>query len=174
MRRVWVVACVFSDVTRIVVAPKRKLKSAQKIQASHFFVHSCAFHAFRFRSKAMASLSASIQFTKNPQFTTRITRRTVRLAATASALPQKGKHALTGAWRFPLSKESEADAIFKSHNEFMESTHVVGNAEKDDTSHPRMLEYYISKAKELSEPMDDCTWHSTSQSPGPRNLGFFW
>ena len=67
---------------------------------------------------------------------------------------KKKKHALTVAFRVPSSKEKEADAIFKSHERFMNSTHVIGDAETDDVGHPRLLEYYVAKTQELTDLTD--------------------
>ena len=56
-------------------------------------------------------------------------------------------------WRVPQADEAEIDAYWKSHEEFMQSTHVMG-LEGDDATAPRLLKFYIAKGKELNKPMD--------------------
>jgi hypothetical protein len=104
----------------------------------------------------MASLFApSSRIALPARFTSKTQRRvTASRGVRASALPQKGKPALTMVMRVPSSKESEVDALFASHERSMNATHVIGDAEADDIGHPRFLEYYVSKAKELSDPLD--------------------
>ena len=105
----------------------------------------------------MYSLSVSTSlFAQTTKFATKPGRRTSRrpVVTRATALPQKKKHALTVAFRVPSSKEKEADDIFKSHERFMNSTHVIGDAETDDVGHPRLLEYYVAKTQELTDLTD--------------------
>jgi len=56
-------------------------------------------------------------------------------------------------WRVPSADEAEVDAYWKSHEEWMKGSHVMG-LEGDDAVAPRLLEFYISKGEELNNPMD--------------------
>ena len=113
----------------------------------------------------MASLSAlSSGVALQARFGSKVSRRvTARRGVRASALPQKGRPALTMVMRVPSAKESEVDALFASHEAMMHATHVIGEAEADDIGHPRMLEYYVAKSTELSDPLDA----GTSPPPSP-------
>ena len=108
-------------------------------------------HQARFRSRASCRVTAS---------------RGVR----ASALPQKGRPALTMVVRVPSEKESEVDALFASHEAMMRDTHVIGEAEADDIGHPRMLEYYVAKSTELSDPLDAGTSRVHPRTATPRGI----
>ena len=88
----------------------------------------------------------------------------------ASALPQKGRPALTMVMRVPSAKESEVDALFASHEAMMHDTHVIGEAEADDIGHPRMLEYYVAKSTELSDPLDAGTSRVHPRTATPRGI----
>ena len=84
-------------------------------------------------------------------------RRPVRVSAAANSpgFSQKGKCALTGVLSVPKEMEKEVDAMWKSHEQFMNDTHLVGDASaEDDVDHPRMLEFYLSKGYEMKEPMN--------------------
>ena len=113
----------------------------------------------------MASLSAlSSRVAHQARFGSKAHRRvTAGRGVRASALPQKGRPALTMVMRVPSAKESEVDALFASHEAMMHDTHVIGEAEADDIGHPRMLEYYVAKSTELSDPLDA----GTSPPPSP-------
>lgn len=52
-------------------------------------------------------------------------------------------------WSVPASSEGEVDAWVKDHETFMQTTHSFSAGEE-----PCLLKYYISKGKELSNPMD--------------------
>jgi len=56
-------------------------------------------------------------------------------------------------WRVPSADEAEVDAYWKSHEEWMKGSHVMG-LEGDDAVAPRLLEFYISKGEELNNPLD--------------------
>ena len=122
----------------------RFITHAIVVMASLSALSSRVAHQARFRSRASCRVTAS---------------RGVR----ASALPQKGRPALTMVVRVPSEKESEVDALFASHEAMMRDTHIIGEAEADDIGHPRMLEYYVAKSTELSDPLDP----GTSREPLP-------
>jgi hypothetical protein len=98
-----------------------------------------------------ASVASRPAVLKRGSFASRARART---ACRASALPQKGKTALTGVLRVPTASEAAFDELWASHEKMMNATHVVGNAEASDEGHPRLLEYYVSKAVELTDPFD--------------------
>lgn len=126
--------------------------------SSHF--PSALFAAIIF----MASLSLSSRVSLQARFGSKASRRVAASRGVrASALPQKGRPALTMVMRVPSAKESEVDALFASHEAMMHATHVIGEAEADDIGHPRMLEYYVAKSTELSDPLDA----GTSPPPSP-------
>ena len=84
-------------------------------------------------------------------------RRPVRVNAAANSpgFVSKGKYALSGVLSVPKELEGEVDAMWKSHEKYMNETHLVGDASaEDDVGHPRMLEYYVSKGYEVKEPME--------------------
>ena len=124
----------------------------------------------------MASLSAlSSGVALQARFGSKVSRRvTARRGVRASALPQKGRPALTMVARVPSEKESEVDALFASHERFMHDTHVIGEAEADDIGHPRMLEYYVAKSAELSDPLDAGTSPAKPLRAGSNNAAFFF
>ena len=62
-------------------------------------------------------------------------------------------------WRVPSADEAEVDAYWKSHEEWMKGSHVMG-LEGDDAVAPRLLEFYISKGEELNNPMDPASGKS--------------
>jgi hypothetical protein len=79
----------------------------------------------------------------------------VRAAATKPGLTQKGKHAISAVLSIPKVMEKEADAIWQSHEAFMNATHLVGSeSAADDIGHPRMMEFYVSKGDEMKDPMN--------------------
>ena len=120
----------------------------------------------------MASLSAlSSRVALQARFGSKAHRRvTARRGVRASALPQKGRPALTMVMRVPSAKESEVDALFASHEAMMHDTHVIGEAEADDIGHPRMLEYYVAKSTELSDPLDAGTSRVHPRTATPRGI----
>ena len=56
-------------------------------------------------------------------------------------------------WRVPKADEAAVDAYWKSHEEWMRKSHVLG-LDGDDATTPRLLEFNISKGEELNNPMD--------------------
>ena len=74
--------------------------------------------------------------------------------AVVAALPQKGKTALTGVLRVPKSEEAKMDAMWESHEKYMRDTHVIAGGPETTDEKPRVLEYYVSKAVELTDPTD--------------------
>eukprot|EP00937_MAST-01D_sp_MAST-1D-sp2_P001570 g1570.t1 len=55
-------------------------------------------------------------------------------------------------WKVPADKESEMDAFWQEHEEWMRGSHTAGSAGDDSTS-PRLMEFYIAKGKEMKNPM---------------------
>jgi len=64
-----------------------------------------------------------------------------------------GKPTIHMVWRVPAEDEATIDKYWKTHEEFMKKTHVVGEF-GEASSAPRALEFYIAKGKELNDPMD--------------------
>jgi len=56
-------------------------------------------------------------------------------------------------WKVPKADEALVDEYWKSHEAWMRASHVMG-VDGDDAVAPRLLEFYISKGEELSNPMD--------------------
>ena len=145
--------------SRLVFVGTENPKSASRIVISHTF-RARFSHAII----VMASLSLSSRVSLQARFGSKASRRVAASRGVrASALPQKGRPALTMVMRVPSAKESEVDALFASHEAMMHATHVIGEAEADDIGHPRMLEYYVAKSTELSDPLDA----GTSPPPSP-------
>jgi len=65
----------------------------------------------------------------------------------------KGQPCIHIVWRVPTADEAEVDAYWKSHQNWMRSSHVMG-LEGDDAVAPRLTSFYISKGEELNNPMD--------------------
>lgn len=80
--------------------------------------------------------------------------------AVVAALPQKGKTALTGVLRVPKSEEAKMDAMWASHEKYMRDTHVIAGGPETTDEKPRLLEYYVSKAVELTDPIDAGAWRA--------------
>jgi hypothetical protein len=145
--------------SRLVFVVTENPKSASRIVISHTFPA-----RFSHAIIVMASLSLSSRVSLQARFGSKASRRVAASRGVrASALPQKGRPALTMVMRVPSAKESEVDALFASHEAMMHATHVIGEAEADDIGHPRMLEYYVAKSTELSDPLDA----GTSPPPSP-------
>lgn len=55
----------------------------------------------------------------------------------------------------PKKLEHEADRLVKSHERWVNQTHVVGpDGDEDDFGHPRLLEYYVTKGPEVVDALD--------------------
>jgi hypothetical protein len=104
-----------------------------------------------------SSLAArvSLPFALSKRAKAPVSRRSASVRASA-ALNHKGRTALTGILRVPQEKESEVDAMWRSHEVMMQKTHKVydGELEDDFTDGPRLLEFYVSKAVEKTNPLD--------------------
>ena len=46
------------------------------------------------------------------------------------------------------------DAMWGSHEKYMRNTHVIAGGPETTDEKPRVLEYYVSKAVELTDPTD--------------------
>ena len=55
--------------------------------------------------------------------------------------------------KVPAEKEAEMDDFWRIHEAFMRKTHTVGSAGNDSIG-PRLQQFYISKGKELNNPLD--------------------
>lgn len=68
---------------------------------------------------------------------------------------QKNKHGFTNVLIVPKKLEHEADRLVKSHERWVNQTHVVGpDGDEDDFGHPRLLEYYVTKGPEVVDALD--------------------
>ena len=68
---------------------------------------------------------------------------------------QKNKHSFTNVLIVPKKLEHEADRLVKSHERWVNQTHVVGpDGDEDDFGHPRLLEYYVTKGPEVVDALD--------------------
>ena len=104
-------------------------------------------------------------------------RRPLRVSAASNSpgFSQKGCNALTGVLSVPKELEKEVDAMWKHHEQFMNDTHIIGDAAaEDDVGHPRMLEFYLSKGYEMKEPMNPGEYKHTSPKKKYLNLFFFF
>ena len=63
-----------------------------------------------------------------------------------------GKPTIHMVWKVPAEKESDMDAFWREHEAWMRSSHTAGPA-GDDSTGPRLMEFYIAKGKELKNPM---------------------
>ena len=155
----------------VLVRTSSGFRHAAEKEKAHF-----AFRRFTLSERVyaivMASLSAlSSRVAHQARFGSKAHRRvTAGRGVRASALPQKGRPALTMVMRVPSAKESEVDALFASHEALMHDTHVIGEAEADDIGHPRMLEYYVAKSTELSDPLDAGTSRVHPRTAIPRGI----
>ena len=55
--------------------------------------------------------------------------------------------------RVPKAEETEIDAYWQEHEEWINKSHTIG-PDGDDSEGPRLLEFYICKGEELSDPMN--------------------
>ena len=68
---------------------------------------------------------------------------------------QKNKHGFTNVLVVPKKGEADADRLVRSHERWVNSTHVVGpEGDEDDFGHPRLLEYYVTKGPEVVGALD--------------------
>ena len=72
-----------------------------------------------------------------------------------SGFNQKNKHGFTNVLIVPKKLEHEADRLVRSHERWVNQTHVVGpDGDEDDFGHPRLLEYYVTKGPEVVDALD--------------------
>ena len=68
----------------------------------------------------------------------------------------------------PKKLEHKADRLVKSHERWVNQTHVVGpDGDEDDFGHPRLLEYYVTKGPEVVDALDP---RSGALHPPPRSV----
>jgi len=83
---------------------------------------------------------------------------------------QKNKHGFTNVLIVPKKLEHEADRLVKSHERWVNQTHVVGpDGDEDDFGHPRLLEYYVTKGPEVVDALDPRSgaFHPQPRRPPP-------
>ena len=69
----------------------------------------------------------------------------------------------------PKKLEHEADRLVKSHERWVNQTHVVGpDGDEDDFGHPRLLEYYVTKGPEVVDALDPRS--GALHPPPPRSV----
>ena len=64
-----------------------------------------------------------------------------------------GQPGIHMAMAVPPEKESEVDALWKGHEEFMRANHTMGT-DGDDNDSPRITSFYIAKGKQPVDPLD--------------------
>jgi hypothetical protein len=90
-----------------------------------------------------------------------------------SGFNQKNKHGFTNVLIVPKKLEHEADRLVKSHERWVNQTHVVGpDGDEDDFGHPRLLEYYVTKGPEVVDALDPRSGalHPPPPPPPPRSV----
>ena len=90
-----------------------------------------------------------------------------------SGFNQKNKHGFTNVLIVPKKLEHEADRLVKSHERWVNQTHVVGpDGDEDDFGHPRLLEYYVTKGPEVVDALDPRSGALHPPPPGapPRSV----
>ena len=127
---------------------------------------------------SIAPLAASLKG-RGARASSASSRRPVRVNAAANSpgFVQKGKYALSGVLSVPKEMEGEVDAMWKSHEKYMNKTHLVGDASaEDDVGHPRMLEFYVSKGYEVKEPMEpgECSTKKSKKKSDRSRVFFFF
>ena len=73
----------------------------------------------------------------------------------------------------PKKLEHEADRLVKSHERWVNQTHVVGpDGDEDDFGHQRLLEYYVTKGPEVVDALDPRSGALHPPPPGapPRSV----